>query len=42
MREHNTSFSVLTKIELNLPVEFTKSCQRWAPFSELENHARYG
>jgi hypothetical protein len=33
--EHKIGFSVLTTIELNLPVEFTKFCKRRAPYIEF-------
>jgi hypothetical protein len=39
--EHKIGFSVLTTIELNLPVEFIKFCKRRAPyieFKETMNH----
>jgi hypothetical protein len=34
--EHKIGFSVLTTIELNLPVEFTKFCKRRAPYIEFK------
>ncbi len=35
--EDKTGFSVLTTMELNLPVEITESCKRRVPYYELIN-----
>jgi hypothetical protein len=40
--EYKTSSSVLTTVELSLPVVFTKSCNQRAPCNELRNLIRAG
>ncbi len=40
--KYKTGFSVLTTIEFNLPVEFTKSCKRRPPYNDLRNLAYTG
>ncbi len=40
--KHKTGFSVLTTIELNLLVEFTKSCKLRPPYNDIRNLAHTG
>jgi hypothetical protein len=39
--EHKIGFSVLTTIELNLPVEFTKFCKRRTPYIEFKKNMKH-